>query len=146
MTTTRPDPIADHHAPHASGAAYSQEKLKPDGPLTSYCGGWFCLDKAGLACVTEDSVHSFRLQYTAVKDLTLDRFGRFFFDVKMEPGILTFAQATRDEGEAWPIVAMYKKFRTRSGHGGGVSSLRGSSCRARFQWRLLRSQRWSDWE
>ena len=88
---------------------HSHEKLG-DELLADYCRGWLYLDKTGITFTAEVEDHSFRLQYSAVKEIKQNRFFHSLFHVKDGARTFNFRPRTGEEAEVLLILTMYLKF------------------------------------
>ena len=88
---------------------HSHEKFNTDY-VADYCRGWLHLRKDGIEFVPADGSHGFKISYSEVEELKVNRLSKRAFHIKFRNKSQNFYTRSNSEFEPLLIIALQKSF------------------------------------
>ncbi len=88
---------------------HSHEKFNTDY-VADYCRGWLHLRKDGIEFVPSEGAHGFKISYTEVEELKVNRLSKRAFHIKFNQKSQNFYTRSNTELEPLLIIALQKSF------------------------------------
>lgn len=88
---------------------HSHEKFNTDY-IADYCRGWLHLRKNGVEFVPTEGTHGFKLSYTEIEEIKINRLSKRAFHIKFNQKSQNFYTRSNTEFEPLLIIALQKSF------------------------------------